>query len=846
MANSIVSPGRGPATLPEFLEEAASRYGPAPALLFKSTYRYRQWSYEDLWRDSGNVAALLQGRGVKPGDRALIWGPNCPQWVIAFFGCLRASVIVVPLDLRGSAEFAERVVASSRPAVAFVSRATPHRGTGIGVPTIDFEELDRNLDGMDGEAADARNGERKPERVPVGESDIAEIMYTSGTTGTPKGVMITHRNLLSNVASSSVPIPGKRSYRLVSILPLSHMFEQMASLLSALNSGGNITYPASIQPTVLIRTMQERRVTTLLLVPQLLDLLMKRIEAEVQRRGKGRQWRLMHRFAGYLPRPVRRVMFRRVLARFGGSLDFIVSGGAALDPALGARWNNLGVKIIQGYGTTETSPAVSTHNLSGPRFDSVGRPLPGVEVRIADDGEILVRGPNVTPGYWEAPQATQTVFVDGWYRTGDQGHIDRQGCLHIRGRKKDMVVLANGMNVYPEDVESVLRQYPGVADAVVVGLPRSAEAEVHAVFPRQCADRAEAAVAWANERLAEHQRIRGYSIWQEDEFPRTHTLKIKKTVMVDSILGKTPRDAAAIQRSRVVVGAGARDVAQIVADIATMDRRKLRLDATLGADLGMDSLKRVELLAVIEDELGAYLDESEVGPDTTVAQVAALVGRAAKASPRMRFPTWGMASWCRPIRGVLQRVAVFPLLRAAYRLRVRGSGHLASISGPVIFAANHGHHLDNGLILKAMPSRTRRRVAIAGAAEYWRNPFWAIANPLLGNGFPFARDGAVRPSLENMGRILDRGWSVMIYPEGRVTVGNDVQEFKSGAGLLAVDGRIPVVPVRVRIERMGWPARFPLLRRGSVRVSFGAPITFEPGTPYEVATSRLREAVVAL
>lgn len=836
MTQGVVSPGHGPRTLPGFLEEAAARYGSRPALLFKSTYRYRRWSYEDVWRESGRVAALLQARGIERGDRALIWGPNCPQWVIAFFGCLRAGVIVVPLDLRGSAEFAERVVASSRPGIAFVSRATPGRGADLGVKSVMFEDQEQS-----------QNGVAMPSGVPVQESDIAEIMYTSGTTGTPKGVMITHRNLLSNVASSSVPIPGKPTTRLVSILPLSHMFEQMASLLSALNSGGNITYPAAIQPSVLIRTMQDRRVTTLLLVPQVLDLLMKRIEAEVERQGKGRRWRILQRVAGPLPRPLRRVLFRRVLARFGGSLDFVVSGGAALDPSVGAKWHAMGVKIIQGYGTTEASPAVSTHSLRNPRFDSVGRPLPDVAVRIADDGEILVRGANVTPGYWEAAERTEAAFLDGWYRTGDQGHIDKQGYLHIRGRKKDMIVLPTGMNVYPEDVEAVLRQFPGAADAVVVGLPRGADVEVHAVFARSCADRAGEAVAWANERLAESQRIRGHSVWEEDEFPRTHTLKIKKVLIVDTILGKVQRDASAIQRTRMAAGAGIRDLTQILADVAGVDRAAVRHGAALGADLGMDSLKRVELLAVIEEELGANLDENRVGAKTTVAEMMTLVTEAATTrSASLHFPAWGTAWWCRPIRGGLQQAVIFPLLRLAFRLRVHGVANLAELSRPVLFAANHGHHLDNGLILKAMPSKTRRSVAVAGAAEYWKNPFWAIANPLLGNGFPFARDGAVRPSLENLGRILDRGWSVMIYPEGRITAGNDVQEFKSGTGLLAVEGRIPVVPVRLRIERAGWPSKFPVLSRGSVSVSFGVPITFEPGTPYDVATERLREAVISL
>ncbi|MBI4197692.1 MAG: AMP-binding protein, partial [Chloroflexi bacterium] len=428
-------------TLVQFLQDSSKRFGLRPALLMKPGFRYRQWNYQQLWDGSGKVAALLQQRGLRKGDRAILWAYNCPQWVVAFFGCLRAGVIVVPIDLRSTPDFVAKVAAKTRPSLAFVSRLTPPMPPSLDMQRISVEELE----GLSASLP-------APQEEPVARDDLAEIMFTSGTTGDPKGVMISHGNLLANLQATSQYIPGKASYRLLSVLPLSHMFEQMGCLLMALQCGANVTYPASRQPSVLFRTMRERRITTILLVPLALDLFMKGIEREVKRQGRERVWSTLLKVAKRIPFPLRRILFRSVHKQFGGKLDLIISGGAALDPELGAKWQLLGINVTQGYGTTEASPVISCHRVSRPRCDSVGLPLPGVDVKIEADGEILVRGPNITRGYWEAPEQTRAAFSGGWYKTGDLGYFDQEGFLHIQGRKKDMIVLADGQNVFPEDV----------------------------------------------------------------------------------------------------------------------------------------------------------------------------------------------------------------------------------------------------------------------------------------------------------------------------------------------------------------------------------------------------------
>ena len=495
-------------TVVDFLRGAAKRHGPRDALLFKPAFRYLRWTYSRLWDESGQVATLLQRRGLTKGDQVILWGPNSPHWVLIFFGCLRAGIVLVPLDLRSAPDYVARVVSRTEPKLAFTSRFTPKGEVDLGIPEMAFEDLESAISGLP-----------EPDEVDIEPNDLAEIMFTSGTTGDPKGVMLTHRNLTANIEGVSQYISCEPSARLLSILPLSHMYEQMGGLFVTLHNGASVTYPTSRQPTVLSRTMRERRITIMLLVPQGLELLMNGIEREVERQGKQALWNRLLQIAERLPFPLRRRLFRRVHKQFGGKLDFIVSGGAALDADLARKWELLGVKIVQGYGTTEASPVISNHTIEGRRHDSTGRPLPNVEVRISGEGEILARGENITPGYWQAPEETVKVFDGDWYKTGDLGYFDDEGFLHIQGRMKDMIVLPSGQNVFPEDVQAVLVKHPQVKDASVVGLEKGSSVEVHAALILDDTEKAQEAVAWTNDQLAEQQRIRGFTVWQEEDFP---------------------------------------------------------------------------------------------------------------------------------------------------------------------------------------------------------------------------------------------------------------------------------------------------------------------------------------
>jgi long-chain acyl-CoA synthetase len=407
------------------------------------------------------------------------------------------------------------------------------REAGLGsFPTTRLDELIAEPD--DSFPAD---WEAQVDAWPTPESDtIFELVFTSGTTGTPKGVMLAHDNVLASVAAMHRVIPPLE-HRVVSLLPLSHLFEQAVALIYALDVGADVLYVRSRNPRVIFEAIRGHRTTSMVVVPQILELFWSAIEREVEKTGRTASFNRLRRIARHLPYAARRVLFRRIHAQLGGGLRIFVSSGAFLPPALQQAWEDLGVIVIQGYGSTETGFGTCTtredHGLG-----TVGRPMPPVEMRLADDGEIQFHGPTIFKGYWNDPDATAAAFTDdGWYRTGDIGRLDAAGHLVLMGRTKDIIVLPNGLNVYPEDIENALRT-AGLRDSVVLETkPGRIEAVVlppadtDGATPEAIRASIQAGVKTANATLAAHQRVAGFRIWPEDDLPRTHTLKVKRDVV---------------------------------------------------------------------------------------------------------------------------------------------------------------------------------------------------------------------------------------------------------------------------------------------------------------------------
>ena len=513
-------------TLLDMFDDAVVRFGDRPALALDGDEGSGlRWTYRELDRRGRLAAWRLRAAGLEPGDRILTWSPSTPELPAAYYGAMRAGLVIVPLDLRMAPDAIARIAARADAKRLIV-------GTGRDAPEPSEAKLDAypasRLDELTADADETfpADWEQQLGAWPrPAASDVFELIFTSGTTGTPKGVILAHDNIVASIGAMHRVFPPME-HRVVSLLPLSHLLEQAVALFYAFDVGADILYVRSRNPRVIFEAIRRHRTSSMVVVPQVLELFWTAVEREVERSGRATTFGRLRRIARHLPYALRRLIFRGVHERLGGGLRLLVCSGAFLPPALQQAWEDLGVVVIQGYGATETGFGTCTtrddHGLG-----TVGRPMPPVEMRLGDEGEVQFRGPTLFKGYWHDPATTAAAFTDdGWYRTGDIGRLDASGRLILMGRTKDIIVLPNGLNVYPEDIENALRT-AGVRDSVVVET-RPGRIEAVVLGP---ADATAAAVKAANATLALHQRVAAFRVWPDDDFPRTHTLKVKRDVV---------------------------------------------------------------------------------------------------------------------------------------------------------------------------------------------------------------------------------------------------------------------------------------------------------------------------
>jgi long-chain acyl-CoA synthetase len=533
-------------TLLDLLDHAVTRFGERHALgIRRDDGSTDHWTYRELARRARIAAWRLRALDLEPGDRILTWSPSTPELPAAYFGAMHARLVIVPLDLRMSADAVESITRASgaRHLILGTGRDAPDpREAGLEhFPTTTVEALcaepadDDPAFPPDWEARQAAWGAPTPE-------EVFQLIFTSGTTGTPKGVMLTHDNVVASIESFHRIVPPM-DHRIVSLLPLSHLLEQAVGLYYALDVGADILYVRSRNPRVIFDALRDHRVTSMVVVPQVLDLFWSAIEREVDKRGRRASFDRLRGIARHLPFAVRRVLFRSVHRQLGGHFRLFLSSGAFLPPALMQSWEDLGVTVLQGYGATETGTGTST-TLDDHGPGTVGRAPAGIEMRLAETGEIQFRGRTVFSGYWNAPELTAQAFTeDGWYQTGDLGRFDPDGRLVLSGRIKDIIVLPNGFNVYPEDIENALR-VAGLRDTVVVetrpGRIEAVVLELADEEPMAFRTRVDAAVKAANAALGPNQRVAGWRAWPNEDFPRTHTLKIKRDPVRHWAVSDTP------------------------------------------------------------------------------------------------------------------------------------------------------------------------------------------------------------------------------------------------------------------------------------------------------------------
>jgi long-chain acyl-CoA synthetase len=753
---------------------------------------YRTWiaSYRDLHGRIGACVDYLDRRGLQKGDRVLMWAENRLGWMAIFWACIARGIEAVPVDYRFSKDLVDRIRDGSQPRLV-----------------IDDEVLD---------SLAALPPIYRFTPTVVTPDDVVEIVYTSGTTGEPKGVVHRHRNICSNLRPFQNEIAKYRKWarpfqpvRILDLLPLSHMFGQSQGLFIPLFLEGAAVFTTELHPSKIIRFVHDNRVSVVVCVPRILENL----KNEVVRRGAE---------ANESPGLVRTMWRHRKTHRlFGWKFWAFVVGGARVDPELEEFWKRLGFAVIQGYGLTEASPVVAVNHPFDVKTGSLGKVVGDADVIIAADGEILVRGESVT--------------TDGeWLHTGDLGEIDSEGRLYYRGRKKDMIVTAEGLNVHPEDVEKVLDSFPEVRESAVVGPDH-----VHAVLIlKEPPIDVDAIIRRANERLEAHQRIRTFSIWPDEDFPRTaSTLKIKRHKVLERIrAGTEGREAQADHEPQVDLSA-------------------------------ISSLERVELLSSLENKYQVELDEDSFATLRSTQDLDKWLQDAATAhtaTPESEEPPseWARSLPIRMFRVAFQHVIAMPLYRHYLPLAVTGLENLNGLTPPVIFAANHTSHLDVPTIYNALPHRWHSLLAPAMSKDHFRAYFEPAGRPLrhiasaaagfflacsIFNAYPLPqRMSGTRRALAYTADLLNRGYCPIVFPEGLRTENGELQIFRPGIGMMAVRLRVPIVPIRLRglyeiySVHDSWP------RLGPVNVSIGNALSFGAETSYADATKRIEEALRSL
>ena len=835
-------------SLVEYLDHFLQR-GEETAYAQRRGYRTVRWSYRQVADTAFQFARELDARAIAKGDRVLLWAPNSAEWVAAFLGCTLRGVVVVPMDDVATPDFALRV--HQQVVAKLLVCSQEHAPQSI--PTLTLEDLPNAL------------AAHSPAPYPAAEiapTDPLEIVFTSGTTAEPKGVVITHANVLANIAPLELEIQKYLKYerwvhpvRFLNLLPLSHVFGQFLGIFLPHLMGGTVIFQDTFKPSEIILTIHRQRVSVLVAVPRVLQSLKEKIQRDLEDEDHAQQFRQTFQAAEGKHFLHRWWIFRRIHRQFGWKFWAFISGGAALDRDTEEFWGRLGYAAIQGYGLTETTSLISVNHPFRLGKGSIGKVLAGREIKLAPDGEILVRGGGVAAGYWSETNPHPVASEDGWYRTGDVGELDAEGNLYFKGRKKDVIVTPAGMNVYHDDLEAALRSQPEVKDVVVIALPRNGNAEpCPAIILRDVHPDPEPIVKRANESLAEYQRMNTWVVWPEEDFPRTSTQKPLRSLIQQAV------QAQLAEKSPNEIPSS--PLAELIGRITGRSPARLSPDANLESDLNLSSLDRVQLLSALEDRYQLDLSETRFAAVNTVADLERMLHGKPPARAPYHYPRWAQRwpiTWLRlAVHYALVRPAVFLLGWP----RVEGRQNLQAVRGPVLVICNHIGDVDPGFVLTALPARLRHKLGIATggeALEILRTPpptrgfmgrvfdrvKWALGVSLL-NLFPLPREAGFRESFAYAGESADRGYSILVFPEGRHTADGKMLTFRAGIGLLANNLQIPIVPMRIDglfdVKQAGKKFTPP----GQVKVKIGAPVQFAPGTDPEHVAQELQKIVEQL
>ncbi|MBI2559375.1 AMP-binding protein [Candidatus Woesearchaeota archaeon] len=740
----------------------------------KTGYRTKSINGQELLKKINAARMMLKRYSIKKADKVIILGNSSIEWVTIYFACILSNITAVPLDALTDKTLLQKICRQVEAKAVFQSISI-NLPAGAKIKSFYLEELDDKLK------------EFKTGNVPIDNAnpeDPLEIQYTSGTTGDPKGVVLTHKNILTALQAATDALKLRIHLKFLNVLPLSHVFSQIMGILLPVYYGYGIYFIDSIRPKKLIAFIRNKRINAAIFVPGMLAAVKNDLEGKCVPCSLGIQFRL------------------------------IGVGGASLDIDLEKWWKRKMIMVLNGYGMTETSSVISLNTPFASKAGSVGKIAQCVNVKLGEDGEILVKGDNITSGYYKNREKTISSFENWWFKTGDVGYI-KNGYLYIKERKKDIIITSSGLKAYPVDIESVLNSIKGVKESCAI----QRNNKIHAVLILEGKIKCEDVIKEANARLLSHQTIAGCSVWRDMQFPKTPTGKVKRFILQQE-LDKTDRHKKYAYENKVY------GLIHQVLDPGKEIKQNSKL-----VELGMDSLKRVEMISELEKQFDVEIDETRIDKNTTALDIEKLMKESRITS--IKFRAWPTMPFVRVFRHALQVFLLFPLIRFFTRTEYKGLENLANIEEPVIIVSNHQSAFDIPVITR----RIKMPFAVAAHPEVvfgiGVGGIQKILRKLLGycssfayNAYPFGAAIGTGTSLEFTGEMIDRGFSIILFPEGERTPDGNIHDFKSGVGYIVAGMEAKVIPVRINGLFEVLPRGSSIPRFGKTSVIFGKPIQF--------------------
>ncbi|MEK6984655.1 MAG: AMP-binding protein [Nanoarchaeota archaeon] len=738
----------------------------------KQGYRTRTVKALKLLEKINSARLLFNKLGINKQDKIIILGNSSFEWVTVYFACILSNIIAVPLDIMTDKSLLQKICRQVKAKTIFQSRSI---SISSKAKTVYLEELFDTLEDFDSNNTPIEG---------ASPNDIIELQYTSGTTGDPKGVILTHKNVFAAVKAATDAFGLRIHLRLLNILPLSHVFAQIIGIFLPVYYGYEIYFIDSVQPKKLISFIRNKRINAAIFVPGVLAAVRNSLEGKC------------------------------IMCNLGFQFRLIGVGGAPLDAELEKWWKRKLIMVLNGYGMTETSSVISLNTPFSSRSGSVGKIAKSVRIKFGEGSEILVKGDNITQGYYDNKEKTKSSFESGWFKTGDIGEI-KNGYLYLKDRKKDVIITENGLKVYPVDIEAILNSIKGVKESCVVQRKK----KTHAVLILNENLKCEEIMNQANAKLLSHQKIANCSIWKDPQFPKTPTGKVKRFILLQQ-LEKSEKTAKKYVYENKIYG-----IVHQVLNPGNQVKQNSKL-----TDLGMDSLKRVELISELEKQFDVEIDETRIDQKTTASDLEELM----KASKivRVKFKTWPITHIVIFLRYIFQIAIFYLLIRIFTKTEYMGLDNL-TVNGPVILVSNHQSALDVPVIARhlnipyavAAHPEVVFGIGVGGFQKALRK-FLGCCSAFAFNAFPFGAAIGTDTSLELTGEMLDRGFSIILFPEGERTVDGKIHEFKPGIGYIIANLDADVIPVKIDglfdvLPRGKFVPKF-----GKTSVIFGAPVKF--------------------